>query len=206
MRRVCGILIMALFFTTIAAAEGTVRIVNVAEGLNLRDAPSMDGKILALVPFNAEVKALEETGDTVAIQGASGKWTRVEWNGKRGWVFGGFFLPPKPAVTSAVWKPIAIYYGGNADLVVTLADLPSGGVDADIEIWVVAPGGKDVKMATQRVRIGETPCTKKIDIDFDTSALPPESQWDPEFYAVIVIPGHSIRYQSDRLLAALAWE
>ncbi|TFG60549.1 MAG: hypothetical protein E4H36_11915 [Spirochaetales bacterium] len=64
--------------------------INTPDGLNMRDAPSTQGKVLALIPGGTAVTMLEEKGDTFTIQGATGKWTKVQWKDMQGWVFGGF--------------------------------------------------------------------------------------------------------------------
>jgi hypothetical protein len=40
--------------------------------------------------FNSEVLLLEQKHETVTLQGATGKWCRVQWLDKSGCVFGGF--------------------------------------------------------------------------------------------------------------------
>jgi hypothetical protein len=72
-----------------AASDGTVKRVVPAEGLNLRSKPSTKGAIIALIPFADEVSVIEESGAEETLVGRSGRWTKVSWNGKTGWVFGG---------------------------------------------------------------------------------------------------------------------
>jgi hypothetical protein len=82
-------------------AETQIRFVSADAGLRMRDAPHLDGNQLCIIPFNTEVKLLEESGEEITISGAAGKWSKVEWNGKQGWVFGGFLSESKvtPAET-----------------------------------------------------------------------------------------------------------
>jgi hypothetical protein len=72
-----------------AGEDGSVKQVVPAEGLNLRDAPAVNGKIIGLIPRGGAVTVLGETGDEVKLLGRTGRWTRVRWEGKTGWVFGG---------------------------------------------------------------------------------------------------------------------
>lgn len=59
------------------------------EGLNLRDAPTTQGKIVAVIPKDGCIAVLEETGDEVTLLGRTGRWGRVMWGDKTGWAFGG---------------------------------------------------------------------------------------------------------------------
>lgn len=88
-----GIFFISFLSTSACRAEDqAARWVRSPEGLNMRDAPSITGKVLVLIPDGAEVTVLEETGAVQTIQDAAGRWTRVEWNGLQGWVFGGFLV------------------------------------------------------------------------------------------------------------------
>ena len=42
------------------------------------------------------MKLLEEKGEDISLAGTTGKWSKVDWNGKTGWVFGGFLSEKKP--------------------------------------------------------------------------------------------------------------
>jgi len=58
--------------------------------LVMRDAPDKQGKPLGNIP-NGEIVALVETiGDESVIAGKKGKWTKITWESKTGWAFGGF--------------------------------------------------------------------------------------------------------------------
>ncbi len=64
-------------------------------GLRMRDAPDERGNKIDTIPYNSEVVLLEEIGDVVKISDVIGKWSKVEWNAKKGWVFGGFLVKIK---------------------------------------------------------------------------------------------------------------
>ena len=66
------------------------------DGLRLRAAPGLRAKIKGLIPHNSPVRVLQERGRRVSIQGKKGRWTKVNWNGSTGWVFGGFLQPVGP--------------------------------------------------------------------------------------------------------------
>jgi hypothetical protein len=66
------------------------RIVDARDGLRMRETAGASGKIITVIPYKGEVLFISEKNESVTIGGITGKWTEVEWNGKRGWVFGGF--------------------------------------------------------------------------------------------------------------------
>lgn len=76
--------------------KGTTLYVTERSGLKLRGDKKLDGAVIALMPYRDGVTLLEESGEPVRIMGASGKWCRVEWDGKTGWAFGGFLSPRAP--------------------------------------------------------------------------------------------------------------
>ncbi len=59
-------------------------------GLRMRDAPDITGNKIAVIPRGDIVELLEESGERITISGATGKWSKVSWKNKTGWVFGGF--------------------------------------------------------------------------------------------------------------------
>lgn len=69
------------------------RYVSAQAGLRMRDKPDLDGEKLGVIPYNTKVKMLQITGDKMFIAGETGYWTEVDYNGSRGWVFGGFLSP-----------------------------------------------------------------------------------------------------------------
>jgi hypothetical protein len=83
-------LLLALLLVSACRTDRSIHRVNSPEGCNLRDAPSFGGHVIALIPDNTELKTLEETGATLALQGVTGRWTKVTWHRQTGWVFGGF--------------------------------------------------------------------------------------------------------------------
>ncbi len=75
------------------------RWVSEKQGLRMREAPDQNGKVIAVVPHAAKVEFISEKGETMNISGATGKWTEVKWNEKKGWVFGGFLGSADPAAS-----------------------------------------------------------------------------------------------------------
>ncbi len=70
--------------------ETDSRWVTAESGLRMRENPDLNAGTIVTIPYNEEVILLEEKGDAIVISGATGKWSRVKWKDKTGWVFGGF--------------------------------------------------------------------------------------------------------------------
>jgi len=76
-------------------------------GLRMRDAASTKGKKAGLIPHGTKVEILETSGDDMTISSATGKWTKVKWGEKVGWVFGGFLGATKALDSmQAVFKAV----------------------------------------------------------------------------------------------------
>ena len=94
MKRILGSLILLIIFIFITFSAGTVpenlRYASAKAGLVMRETPDTSGKKIALIPMDEEVTLLEEKGESVTIAGKTGKWSKVTWKDKTGWVFGGF--------------------------------------------------------------------------------------------------------------------
>jgi lipoprotein LenA len=67
--------------------------VQTAAGLTMRDQPSTSGKSIVIIPDGNTVKIIENGKTEETIAGKTSIWYKVEWNGNRGWVFGGFLAP-----------------------------------------------------------------------------------------------------------------
>ncbi len=70
-----------------ASGEATVQ---AAAGLTMRDQPATSGKSLTVIPDGTNVKIIEKGNSEETIAGKTSVWYKVEWDGKSGWVFGGF--------------------------------------------------------------------------------------------------------------------
>ena len=65
-------------------------------GLIIREKPSTDGVRKGIIPFGMQVEVLEQQEQNMTIQGKSGRWSRIRYQGTEGWVFGGFLLANAP--------------------------------------------------------------------------------------------------------------
>lgn len=78
-------------------------------GLRYRDTPDLNGKKLGVIPYSEKVVLVEEKGNDMTISGVTGKWSRVEWNNKTGWVFGGFLSSTRPEISGNSYGPYGPY-------------------------------------------------------------------------------------------------
>ena len=94
--------IVLLFFFSFSVLHGSSssRWISASKGLRMRDKPSLKGKKIGVIPFNTKVTFLEEKGANIVLVGRKGRWTKVKWDKKRGWVFGGFLSREKNNETS----------------------------------------------------------------------------------------------------------
>lgn len=65
-------------------------------GLIIRSEASTESARLGLIPYGSSLTVFEQTGDTITILGQQGRWTRIEFQGTKGWVFGGFLSANAP--------------------------------------------------------------------------------------------------------------
>ena len=96
MRHIVNGIVMALviahFFviTVKGFAQQQTGIVTGDPSVNIRDTPTTMGKIIGSVLKGQTVVILERTNNEELITGKTGKWLKIENNGKTGWAFGGF--------------------------------------------------------------------------------------------------------------------
>jgi SH3-like domain-containing protein len=76
--------------------KNNTRWVTTEAGLQMREKPDINAKKIDTIPYTDQVKILEEKGVNITISGATGKWCKVEWKDKTGWVFGGFLSNIEP--------------------------------------------------------------------------------------------------------------
>ncbi len=77
---------MYMYMISMDLAAAGSRRVNAEKGLRLREAPSESAQIVILIPHKSDVAFLEGQDREVTIAGVRGKWTRISWEGRTGWV------------------------------------------------------------------------------------------------------------------------
>lgn len=75
--------------------------VNANGGLRMRETPSINGKLITIIPNHEYLKVITELDKTITINNITGKWNKVIWNNKEGYVFSGFLLK-KDAIKSII--------------------------------------------------------------------------------------------------------
>lgn len=58
--------------------------------LALRVAPGRKSNFIRAIPYGATVQVIDRFGPDDIARGVEGKWCKVSYRGKTGWVFGGF--------------------------------------------------------------------------------------------------------------------
>jgi hypothetical protein len=61
-----------------------------ASNIRLRSEPTTESSELTLIPEGSVVGIIEQQPDEVEIDGTTGNWTMIDYNGTIGWAFGGY--------------------------------------------------------------------------------------------------------------------
>lgn len=88
--------------------EGPMAVVTAPNGLVLRESPSREARALAVVPEGGRVRFFGvEQGAPFIIDGKTGRFTRVAWQGKTGWMFDGYLKREaiEPSISSNAGHP-----------------------------------------------------------------------------------------------------
>ncbi len=59
-------------------------------GLNARENPDLTAKVVFLLPNYYSIETYEEVGEEMEVKDKKGKWTKIDYEGKTGYVFGGY--------------------------------------------------------------------------------------------------------------------
>lgn len=91
----------------LAAAAQSGGYVAIKTGLNIRDKPSTNAKVIGKIPYGEKLTALPlATNDTfinIVTEGMAGIWIETNYKGQKGFVINTYLLPlppPKPGVTT----------------------------------------------------------------------------------------------------------
>jgi len=101
---ICFLIINSNFIINCQENTEESRWVTADVGLNMRDSPNLKAEKISLIPYGEKVLLIEETGDLITISGATGKWSKIKWKGKIGWVFGGFLIGKSAGTSPEGWK------------------------------------------------------------------------------------------------------
>jgi hypothetical protein len=64
--------------------------INAKSGLNLRESSTTNSDIIDTIPFKERVIIIDKDKLITEIDGLVNTWYKVEWNSKKGWVFGAY--------------------------------------------------------------------------------------------------------------------
>lgn len=67
-----------------------VKLVMADGGLNIRETPRLDGKIVFLIPKYSLLDMIETVGEEVTVKDKKGKWMNVRFGDKSGYVYGAY--------------------------------------------------------------------------------------------------------------------
>ncbi len=98
---ICFLIINSNFFINCQENIDESRWVTADVGLNMRVSPELKAKKIGLIPYGEQVLLMEETGNLITISGATGKWSKIKWKGKIGWVFGAYLTSKAVGIPSA---------------------------------------------------------------------------------------------------------
>ena len=76
-------------------------------GIIVKSEPNEASNTITSIPFGMKVKSTKSIGEECTIANEKGKWEYIEYNDKKGWVFGGFLRDYNP---SDIQKVAAEYY------------------------------------------------------------------------------------------------
>jgi hypothetical protein len=100
---------------TVYTGKAQPRWVNATVGLRIRDNANLDSNVIGAIPYGEKVILLHEQDKEEEIDGIMGRWSRIRWQDKEGWVFGGF-LQKDEIVRPNAEKP-QVQLSGRYDLV-----------------------------------------------------------------------------------------
>lgn len=93
-------LLGVLFSSITIAAQENALYVAAKTGLNIREKPDVNAKVLDKIPYATKI-ALQETGEEakkISTEGLTGYWKKVTYNNKTGYIIDSYlfpFVPPK---------------------------------------------------------------------------------------------------------------
>ncbi|KAB2933992.1 MAG: SH3 domain-containing protein [Leptonema illini] len=78
-----------------ATKSESVMYVDAGAGLRMRSSADTGAAVILTIPNGSQVAVLEIAEPQIEISGKTGRWTRVKYQDKEGWVFGGFLSQAK---------------------------------------------------------------------------------------------------------------
>lgn len=92
--------------------EKVIRYIDADGGLRMRQEPHLEAERITTIPNGARVQVLKTSDEQITISDRTGKWSQVDFDGKTGWVFGGF-LSEKNNVAEVFFSKLPDYDSGK---------------------------------------------------------------------------------------------
>lgn len=86
------------------SGSGIKMYVIAGSGLLIRADPDTNSSRLGLVPYGKQVEVLGQSEKRMTIGGKSGHWTKISYENKTGWSFGGYLSATPPAAKKKLSK------------------------------------------------------------------------------------------------------
>lgn len=83
-------IIYILFPNNIFTIDINIAHITAKDGLYLRKCPSMNCKIITLIPYKEKVTIIQFSSEKNTLYGITAPWAEVKYASNRGWVFSGF--------------------------------------------------------------------------------------------------------------------
>lgn len=97
------VFLLPLLFSAInMAAQENALYVAAKNGLNIRDKPDVNAKVLDKIPYGTKI-SLQEAGEEskrISTEGLTGYWRKVTYNNKTGYIIDSYLFPMAPPKTT----------------------------------------------------------------------------------------------------------
>lgn len=97
-----GVLVLLAVMFAACSKEGndateseSVMYVDAGAGLRMRSSADTVAAVILTIPNGSQVAVLEIAEPQIEISGRTGRWTKIKYQDKEGWVFGGFLIAEK---------------------------------------------------------------------------------------------------------------
>src|SRR5688500_12321252 len=89
------VVIVMMVFSTPVFAQTNVQYVAIKTGLNMRDKPDANAKIVEKIPYGTKISLLDNNEEmfTIRTEGMLGYWRKVKYNNKTGYIIDSYLFP-----------------------------------------------------------------------------------------------------------------
>jgi uncharacterized protein YgiM (DUF1202 family) len=92
------ILLLTLIFSASLSAQTVTRYIAVRAGMSIREKPDAKAKVLEKIPYSEKltVNFYSDSVIDITTEGITGKWVKVMYKGKTGYVVSSYLFPSPP--------------------------------------------------------------------------------------------------------------